>query len=210
MRYRATYRSLWRDRDGDGNQDLKLLSRIKALAAEVEMARRGKQAMAAQWQQAAAASPARVHRPAAPGRPLHLSPRLILVGVRDPALPLAVGDPCSLHLDRGQQQQRRTSGDDPHAGDSDPESVAAAAKRCRSQEPGAAEASSPAMLEAGAAAVAVAAEPPPPPGPAAAPRPAAALHYDLKDTGNVVEAALEVMQLCEKLKVSLGWSSMVY
>ena len=34
--------------------------------------------------------------------------------------------------------------------------------------------------------------------------------YDLKDTGNVVQAALEVMQVCEKLKVSLGWSNMVY
>ena len=33
--------------------------------------------------------------------------------------------------------------------------------------------------------------------------------YDLKDTDNVVQAALEVMQLCEKLKVSLGWSNMV-
>ena len=33
--------------------------------------------------------------------------------------------------------------------------------------------------------------------------------YALKDTGNVVQAALEVMQLCKKLKVSLGWSNMV-
>ena len=33
--------------------------------------------------------------------------------------------------------------------------------------------------------------------------------YGLKDTGNVAQAALEVMQLCEKLKVSMGWSNMV-